>query len=548
MPGRSSVVPTLELISKTQTGRMFELDADVISIGRDQHAHVCLEDGRVSTRHARILRRPDDSYVIEDTDSRNGTRLDGVLLEKFKPVLLKDGSSIRICDFTLVFHVQAVELREERPEELTILGTLEDMSSVKLASRNERAAVTLRAVLEINRLLGGATEVNEVLGRALEELFAIFRQAESGFILTREPDGKLSPRAIRQRDGSNKSLTLSQTVLNQVMREGKGLIISDSGDSDVIAIPDSMSRTGISTALCVPFLGRAGQPIGIIQLDSRDQKACFAPEDLELLAAVAVPIGVVVENNRLLKERAALTAATEVQAALLPRRRPSAPGYVFWEFYQPALEVGGDYYDYISVDTAGTDRWVRWAVSIGDVSGKGMPAALLMANLCAEVRHLVRAGASPHEVAEGVNHHFFDADLPCRFITLLVAMIDAVTHRITLVNAGHCCPLVRRGDGRIEEVGDCEAGMPLGIDRHGNYRSAESSIGPGDVFVMFTDGVSDAMGPGDTHFGIDGIKRTLATTPGGPALVGDGLLSALRSHASGRSQYDDIALICFGRT
>jgi sigma-B regulation protein RsbU (phosphoserine phosphatase) len=430
---------------------------------------------------------------------------------------------------------------------MTVLGTLEDMSSIRLASRNERAASTLRAVLEINRLLGGATEINVVLGRALDELFSIFPQAEGGFILTREPDGKLSPRATRQRGGSGKSLTLSQTVLKQVMREGKGLIISDATDPNAIAIPDSISGMGISTALCVPLLGRGGQPTGIIQLDSQIQKACFGTEDLELLAAVSVPIGVVVENHRLLKERAALTAASEVQAALLPRRRPSAPGYVFWEFYQPALEVGGDYYDYISVETAGTDRWVRWGVSIGDVSGKGMPAALLMANLCAEVRHLVRAGASPHAVAEGVNHHFFDADLPCRFITFLLVMVDATTNRLSLVNAGHHCPLLRRGNGAIEEISDSDAGMPLGIDREETYRSTETTLGPGELLLMFTDGVTDAMSPSDSQFGVEGVRRTLASTPGGPAQVGDGLLRAVRAHAGGRSQNDDIAMICFGR-
>src|SRR5207248_96245 len=132
--------------------------------------------------------------------------------------------------------------------------------------------------------------------------------------------------------------------------EKKGLIISDVAADSAQLISDSLTGSGIRTALCVPILGRDAAPIGIIQLDSRAKKVSFGSEDLELLAAVSVPIGVVVENHRLLKLQSLLAAAAEVQVALLPRRRPTAPGYTFWEHYQPALDVGGDYYDYIPIE------------------------------------------------------------------------------------------------------------------------------------------------------------------------------------------------------
>ena len=287
------------------------------------------------------------------------------------------------------------------------------MSSSSLSARVDRAASVLRAVLQINRLLGETPDLDPVLGRALDEMLAIYPQAEFGFILTEDPDGRLRTRATRHRDhpdGSDDPISLSRTVLDHVMREGKGLIISDTELDGGPTLTDSFNVTGIRTALCVPVLGREGRAIGIIQLDSRRKHVSFGQEDLELLAAVSVPIGVVVENHRLLKERASLVAAAEVQSALLPRRRPAAPGYATWEFYQPALEVGGDYYDYIPIELdngGGTDcegqgqgegedaAWLRWGVALGDVCGKGMPAALLMAKLSAEARFLVRAGARP---------------------------------------------------------------------------------------------------------------------------------------------------------
>ena len=556
MPPGNPVVPTLELISPTLPGRLIELGGDDVRIGRDPSSDIWLDLRQVSWKHARILRRNEADYFIEDTESYNSTYLDGRRISPKVPAPLKDGSRVRICDVTLVFRLQAVSVHDSRAGGETILGSLDDLSSFKIGSNPERAVVVLRAVLEINRLLGGTIELNEVLGRALQELFAIFSQAECGFILTRESDGKLNPRATRHRDGPGPPPTLSRSVLDHVIREGKGLLVSDLADDSRFDATESLSGTEIRTVMCVPVTSRKGEPIGIIQLDTRVQKATFGPADLELLGAVAVPIGVVVENHRLLKERAALAAAGEVQAALLPRQRPTVPGYSFWERYQPALEVGGDYYDYIPVEidpAAGSDSSLdpskcrRWAVAVGDVAGKGMPAALLMANLSAEVRHLVRSGTPPQVMAERVNRHIYDADLPGRFVTFVLVLVDSVSHKLTVINAGHMAPLIRRAGGQVETFSEEVSGLPLGVDRETKYQAATTSIGPGDVVVLFTDGVSEAMSRHDSLFGIDALTRAITTADRSPAQVGDAVLRALRSHVGNRPQNDDIALVCFGR-
>ena len=294
--------------------------------------------------------------------------------------------------------------------------------------------------------------------------------------------------------------------------------------------------------------GREGPPIGIIQLDSRVKQVSFDQADLELLAAVAVPIGVVVENHGLLEVKASLAAAVEVQAGLLPRKRPVIAGYSFWERYQPALEVGGDYYDYIPVEDGPPVGCARWAVAVGDVAGKGMPAALLMASLSAEVRHLVRSGAVPNVAARRANLHVYEADLPGRFVTLALAEIDAATHQITLANAGHMPPLVRRADGTVTTIGTEEdSGLPLGIKRDETYGTITTVLAPGEVVVMFTDGVTDAMNKKDQPFGSDNLRKAVATAGRGPSQVGDDVLRALRAHVGSRPQFDDIALVCFGR-
>jgi len=547
VPDQVNRVPTLELISKPYPGRFYPLDGDVVKIGRDPCSDIHLEDKRVSSVHARILRRSDEDYLVEDLKSYNATFLEGRLLTPFAPEPLRDGSLIRICDFSFVFHREAVAVREGGADETTILGTLDDLSSSGIAARAVRAHVVLGAVLEINKMLGGTIELTEVLGKALDGLFTIYPQAECGFILTLEPDGSLSPRAARNREKPGNTLTLSRSVLNSVIRQGKGLIISDVRAGSEVLVTESLSGSGIRTALCVPLPGRGGDPIGIIQLDSRLHKVTFNAEDLEMLAAVAVPIGVVVENHRFVLERTMLTAAAEVQAALLPRRRPSAPGYTYWDRYLPALEVGGDYFDYIPVEQGDDPGGRLWAVAVADVCGKGMPAALLMANLCAEVRHLARSGAGPAEVAMRINRQLFDADIPGRFITFLLMTVDSETHQLTVANAGHMCPLIRRAGGALEEVGGDEAGMPLGVLRDTVYGTAVTELAPGDVVVLYTDGVTDAEGRDRSLFGTAALRTTVAATAGGPGEVGEAILRAVRSHSGGRPQSDDIAVVCFGR-
>lgn len=550
------VVPTLELISPTLPTRLIEIDRDEVRIGRDPNSDLCLDMRQVSWRHARIVRNGDREFLVEDLESYNSTYLDGQRLAPHTPVPLGDGSRLRICDVVLVFRLQAVSIDDTRSGVETILGKLDDLTTIELSLHPDRAPVVLKALLEINRLLGGTIELNQVLGRALEWLFTIFGQAECGFIVTREPDGKLNPRATRRRVEPGPPPTLSRSVLEHVVQAGKALLVSDLADDSRFNSNESVGGSGIRTVMCVPILSRAGGPIGIIQLDSRHQTAAFNAVDLELLAAVSVPIGVVVENHRLLKERATLTAAAEVQAALLPRQRPVLPGYSFWERYQPALEVGGDYYDYVPVETVGISdpestpdpsTCTRWAVTVGDVAGKGMPAALLMANLSAEVRHLVRSGTAPQRIAERVNRHLCDADLPGRFVTFALALIDGPRHTLTVVNAGHMAPIIRRADGRIESFGHEASGLPLGIEQNCDYLSATTSLERGDVVVLFTDGVSEAMSRLDTFFGIDALGRAIAAAECRPASVGDAVLRALRSHVGSRPQHDDIALVCFGR-
>jgi phosphoserine phosphatase RsbU/P len=251
-----------------------------------------------------------------------------------------------------------------------------------------------------------------------------------------------------------------------------------------------------------------------------------------------------------LKERASWAAAREIQLSLLPRDRPEVSGYAFWECYLPTLEVGGDLYDYIKAEPEASTMALRarWAVTVGDVAGKGMPAALVVAGICPEVRHLVRSGVGPGDVLANVNRHLCDRGVGGRFVTMAMTVIDPQSHQMMVVNAGHMDPLVRRASGTIEAVGRSGAGTPLGVIGSAVYRPVTVALEPGDLVVLYTDGVTESMDRNNQPFGVERLTDVLAAAPRGVAAVGEAILSAVREHAVGRSQSDDITIVCFERS
>jgi serine phosphatase RsbU (regulator of sigma subunit) len=160
---------------------------------------------------------------------------------------------------------------------------------------------------------------------------------------------------------------------------------------------------------------------------------------------------------------------------------------------------------------------------------------------------LLQADPDPARVVGQLNRGLCAARIGDRFITLLLVLVDGDRHEMTVVSAGHMAPLVRRSDGRIEEVGKAEAGLMLGVDAGQSYEPVRASLGPGDVVVLYTDGVTDAEDPDGRWLGSGRLREALASAPGGAPSVGEAILGAVRRHAAGGAQSDDMTLVCFGR-
>jgi len=320
---------------------------------------------------------------------------------------------------------------------------------------------------------------------------------------------------------------------------------------------DSLSDCQIRSLMCVPILNQKQQPIGIMQIDTRDGRGRFDQDDLDLLVSVANQISVAVQNAQLhqdvLKQKEMeqeLQFARQVMQALLPERPASVPGYEFWDCYEPARHVGGDYYGFIPLhesDYTNSEPVQRWAIAVGDVVGKGLPAALLTAKLSAEIRLFLQGQTDPARVVTRLNRQLCENGVLDMYITFLLAMLDITSHRLLLVNAGHPCPLIRRRDGRIEVFGQEQSGLPLAIQGDWKYETAETTLDVGDVVILYTDGVTDAFNPQNERFGDAGLRAMLSKAPQGPAAAGEMIVQQVRTHAAGRSQFDDITMVAFGR-
>jgi serine phosphatase RsbU (regulator of sigma subunit) len=538
-------MPSLRVLQGDVSDRCYPLGRDVTVLGRDAACDIVLPDQEVSKRHARITRQG-DGYLIEDLQSTNGTKVGDRDLTGAR--LLEDGDRIEIGGFRLVFSGGGP----------AVLSALDASSTEERQTARVRPGEKLCAVLEIARELVGTVSLDGVLGKILDALFRVFPLAERGFILLRgEATDELVLRASKVRQPEAGSPLFSRTIFNHVVGVGQAVVCEDVGADERFGQSESVRESQIRTVLCVPVWDRERCPIGVLQIDTRDEKGRFGPDDLDLLAAVAGPVSVAVENARLhevaLKqaewEREARDARA-VQQALIPGRKPDLPGYAFWDSYEPARFVGGDYFDYRPVPTPGSPSGqppARWAVAIGDVSGKGMPAALLMARLSSQVGLLLQADPDPARMVERLNDDLCATRAEGRFVTFLAVLVDGERHELTLVNAGHMPPLIRRSGGRVEGIGEVQAGLPLGIDGGQPYEAVRTSLCPGDVVVLHTDGINEAMDREGRQFGFERLREALVSAPGGAPAVGEAILAAVRSHVAGHPHSDDMTLVCCGR-
>jgi serine phosphatase RsbU (regulator of sigma subunit) len=534
-------------LQERDAGRIHVLQPLSTLLGRDTVCDIVLSQNRATSRHALVL-NVGGTYYIEDLHSLNGTFVNGKRIEGRS--LLNPGDRLDVPGLSVTFHEgdpasrsTARELRPDTAVQSTTTATPTILSSLDLAA-GPRPGVApeakLRAVLEMGRSLGKALALREVLPTLLQSLFTIFTQAHRGFILLRDPDtGQLTPVAARQRSKQEGNApALSETLIKHALETGKAILSADIGQDIRFQASESLQLMQLSSVLCVPMLSQAGSNLGVIQIDTRDRQHPFGPEDLDVLLVVSTQAARAIELAHLHEEMRDLEAATRIQQSFLPDRRPQCPGLQFFDHYLPARQVGGDYYDYITLPGN------RLAVTLGDVAGKGVSAALLMARLSAAARFCLATADSVPAAVRQLNLALARDFEEGRFITFLVIVIDLASYQLTLVNAGHPPPLCV-GAGRVEAVGDDATGLPLaGIDRP--YDEVTLHLGAGEILVLYTDGITEARNPDEEFYGLPRLRAVAERGATSPQEMGAAILTDVRRFTLSRPLADDQTLVCFG--
>jgi sigma-B regulation protein RsbU (phosphoserine phosphatase) len=228
-----------------------------------------------------------------------------------------------------------------------------------------------------------------------------------------------------------------------------------------------------------------------------------------------------------------------VQESFLPQRAPDVQSYRFSAHYTPALDVGGDFYDFINLDRD------RTGIVIGDVSGKGVSAALYMAKLGSDMRTLAFTEEGPAQALAKLNDLLVERSRRGMFATLLYLELDARDGRITISSAGHLPPIIRRADGEVSRL-TTEGGSPLGILKGMAFGEDVRRIGRGDTVILYTDGIVEAMNFREELYGYERLAALVGKTASDPLTMKTAIIEDVNRFTGLSPQHDDMTLVCFG--
>ncbi len=566
MPGGSLIMTV-----GPDMGQKYEIDRATMVMGRHPDCEIHINAGAVSRHHAQVT-AADGKFFIEDLQSRNGTFVNDERIDGRQ--LLRHADSVRICDVGFRFEdqdfvkkqaaaardtgfaidpgsSQSIVIDDDRdsPSGSKVMTKIEVSDTARM--RLDTNPITkLKAVLEITRSLSKSLSLDEVLPKVIDSLFTIFPQADRGFIVLKEGDeGRLVPKAVKfRRPDDDDEIRISRTIVDGVMTSKEAVLSADAATDSRFQMSQSIADFRIRSMMCAPLLDSEGNALGVIQIDTLNQTTRFQDDDLEVLGGVAAPAGLAVENAQLhedqLKQQALqrdLQMARRVQLGFLPSAPPEISGYHFFDYYDSAYEVGGDYHDYIELPDG------RLAIIVADVSGKGISAALLTAKLSAEMRFCLATETDPAAAVTKLNAVFSQGGWEDRFVTMILMVLEPVSGNVTLVNAGHMPPLVRLGDQSVEMPGSEKAGLPIGVTEEFEYEPYLITLSPGDGLAAFTDGFSEAMNAEEELYGVEQLEARFADPLSSISDLGEHILEDVKRHVAGHPQSDDMCLVCVGR-
>jgi len=526
--------------------RHWPLESSPISIGRSSTNDVQILDGTVSKEHA-VLEMREGQWTIRDLGSRNGTRVND--REATSPIALAPGDQVLVGQVVL-------QVSEAGRTAFTPVRISENVgSSLRLDVRQllekptEPAGGSASRVLHLLAGAGQLLVLPRPLGETCDAILGFIEKAVRAsrlVVLLRDPSsGELSQVAARYHGGrAAEPLALSQSITRAVLAENTAVITADAAHDPRFLAQHSIIAQAIHSAMAVPLFDNE-QVLGILYVDSSDPSVLYGQSELELLTLLGNMAAVKITNARLLeaeqvRQRLAqeLATATRIQRNLLPEP-PALPGWSWHARIETCHEVGGDLYDFHVRD----DGTV--VMLVGDVSGKGMGAALLMSSTLSSARVLYDNCASPLDVVRRLNTILSRNTDSRSFVTLFVGWLDATTGRLRYVNAGHPEPHLVRGD-RVRTLP--ATGIPVAMLPDFPWTEGEAEVERGEMLALFSDGIPEAQ-HGDEFFDNERVAETLREAGGEPDLgrAGDHVIQRIDEFSAGEHRADDVTLVLLRR-
>ncbi|HKW97857.1 MAG TPA: SpoIIE family protein phosphatase [Bryobacteraceae bacterium] len=519
------------------------LEGDRITLGRSSTTELCFPDDAGLSRQHLAFERDGEEWDIRDLGSKNGTLLNNTRLNG--SMRLRAGDHVAAGHLVMVYDdpghkavaagvtfIQTAD--EESPTSSTVVTDLKGL----LGGKTIEAA----SALQMSALIRAGNEL--ATERPLPELFALILDlsiqavgAERGVLMTLEPEGDLVVRAAK-----GNAFRISTAVRDRVLNTRVSVLVRDTQLDDAFRARQSIVEQRVRTLMAVP-LQTKDRIIGLIYVDSPSLTRVFTKDDLNLLTVMANTAAIRIEHARLAEiehqERLMardLQQAAEIQQRFLPAQAPAVPGLDLAGHNAPCRTVGGDYYDFFPYPNG------RVAMVLGDVSGKGMPASLLMMSLQARVQVLIDEPDDLGAVITRLNR-LTSTNCPSnRFITFFMCILDGASGDLVFANAGHNPPLIVRSTGDLEWLE--EGGCVLGILPAMKYDASHRNLSVGDVLVIFSDGVTDAMNPQGDEFGEKRLAEVVTAHRAEPShCILEAVNHAIAEWAAGTPLPDDLTLL-----
>jgi len=521
------------------------LTGERLSVGRSSAAELCFpEDAGLSRQHFAFDSQGDD-WTVQDLGSKNGTFVNNIPLKA--RLILKPGDRITAGHLVVVFSPDSDDSEagvvvfeggdSSSPTTSTVVTSLEGALSSQTMAIDRGGAKTTGPM---QALIRAGQELAE--NRPLSELFPVILDlaiqavnAQRGVLLILDGD-TLLPKAHKG-DG----FRISTAVRDRVLNEKNSILVRDAQLDDAFKGRMSIVEQKVHTMMAVP-LQTKDRIIGLIYVDSPSILREFTKDDLSLLTVMANVAGIKIEHARLAEveegERIMkrdLSQAAEIQRRMLPEGAPEVLHADLAGFNAPCRTVGGDYYDFFPYPDG------RVAMTLGDVSGKGMPASLMMAELHARVQVLAE---DPRNLAAFMTRLNKATCVKCpsnRFVTFFFCVLDLVSGELRFANAGHNPPILVRASGETQML---EGGGPvLGILPPAVYTEECERLERGDMLVLYSDGVTEANNPDYEEYGEERLIEVLKQHHREPAsAIVDAVTTSLAEFTAGAPQADDITL------